>query len=756
MKTTMSVLPGEPGRLGARGNRGRTGPEGYPGPTGSPGRPGFTGRPGPNGDEGARGFTGQPGVQGDPGRRGVKGPEGPVGPRGIRGNRGPFGKRGPPGYAGDKGPAGQDGQKGGKGKPGSAPAGPPGPDGSPGSQGPPGDRGGKGVRGAQGAQGNPGPRGLAGVAGVDGGPGKDAKQAKANDCDGVKTSTGESVCCGTSSVNWHSYYSDGSFNDIDTRACKFSDPPKYFTSVIGNGYIERLMGGSSIYNPTKDGFRVYLAQEVTHRTPSGYVANAYRMRIRWCGVGKSAGPKVPNLCCGTGPASWGRAWHTGTQNIDAKACEMKGDPVWITAAQGAKSSGTDSFIGYNAGFSQTYRYSRMYIHRAYEGQNYWGHISGNHFNSGHSDQLRPKYCLFGEPFPTGGMRINLNEIEADQYPCNGARLVDDGTVKSNQAKICCGKTDTQWKSKGALEVYKQIDTSACNFDDDASNPVVYMTSVGGTSDHWKVTGTTAYIASSATGFSMSLGAHPKQVTPGKAKDLGWYVNWCGIGKAGPPKKPPPPPVPPPPPNAPPPPPTTTLSLPPKSAALLSGTKSLLNSECAKYRDHRDNYNFVKQLKTYAKCMAQDCVQSLETGKKAANPGCRFRDPAHGFCYIYGTAQKWCSENPTNSYCNDGGKEWAIAPVGSAKSPGGTKWTPNQGISERMKGTNVAGSTYDCQCMKDCTCTANMCWCSDAATKPTPPGNGLYAKQLKTGISKRSKDGKCSCTCGNTKNAQMGP
>ena len=106
VKTTLSVLPGEPGLLGARGDRGLPGPQaivptcsrtcsstiprvtilrmwiegtfsahrahadaantsmqGYPGKTGAQGRPGFSGRPGPVGNEGPRGLRGERGRQ---------------------------------------------------------------------------------------------------------------------------------------------------------------------------------------------------------------------------------------------------------------------------------------------------------------------------------------------------------------------------------------------------------------------------------------------------------------------------------------------------------------------------------------------------------------------------------------------------------------------------------------------------------------------------------------------------------------------
>jgi len=196
---------------------------------------------------------------------------------------------------------------------------------------------------------------------------------------------------------------------------------------------------------------------------------------------------------------------------------------------------------------------------------------------------------------------------------------------------------------------------------------------------------------------------------------------------------------------------------------MQGTRSLLNSFCAKYRDQRNRLSYTNQLKNYAKSMAQDCEQSLETGKRADYPGCRFRDAMH-FCYAQNKGQLWCSQNPQNSYCNDGGAKWAIAPVGTATTPGETEWTPNTGISELRNGAVVAGSTFDCQCMKDCTCTSAKCWCVDKATKPTPANKGLYATQLaytsrSTGtgpIPSSSKTGKCSCTCGTANMKQMGP
>jgi hypothetical protein len=406
-----------------------------------------------------------------------------------------------------------------------------------------GDSGVQGPRGEQGGPGVAGPQGIAGLPGVVGPPGKDAKQAKGSACKGVKTSDDLNVCCGTSNVDWHSFYNKGAFMDVSTSTCKFTEPPMYFTSMIGNGYAERAMGTASIYSPSKDGFRIFLREETAHTPFNGWLTNAYRFRIKWCGVGKSDGERVKNVCCGKSPSNnWNWNGWSVNQEVDATACEMKGDPTWITGVQGAASSGTDKFLGSNTDCmgQQNERKSWMCILKSYQKDEYWGREwSANDFRARGKDEMRPKYCLFGEPFPTGGMRVENDQIQPEDYPCAGARLVDNGVVKANQAKICCGKTDDKWVSKGNYKIYKDVDTSYCNFQ---NNDVVYITSMQGDANHWELTGTTDDISSNAKGFSMSIGMHPDQGEPWKAAPPNhWFVNWCGIGVAGEPRPPAPPP-----------------------------------------------------------------------------------------------------------------------------------------------------------------------------------------------------------------------
>jgi len=482
--TTMKVTMGEPGRLGARGDRGPVGPVGPRGVTGPKGRTGFIGRPGLPGDEGPRGRKGPTGHKGERGRQGVKGDRGSVGPRGIQGKTGRKGESGPPGYPGDNGPAGQDGQKGAPGKPGHAPAGPPGPPGNTGPRGPKGDKGAKGARGAEGALGNPGPQGIPGITGLQGGPGKDAKRLPVPQCLGQTSTRGKSICHGWSSVNWQSFYNMGAYLDVSTAGCKFdSDDVQYFTFTTGNGYVPEAEGGSSIYTPTKNGFRVYISTSDIHKFGiEGWRANQYRIRIAWVGVGSSSGPVTTAVCCGTGPTNWGSYFAYGSQVISAAACKMKGTPVWITAAQGGVSHGTGRFVGTNAAYNVGESSATMYIRQSEPSVQYWGHFSGSKLSSG-PDVMHPKYCLFGEPFPSGDQSLDAGDISKDEYPCDGMRVVSPSqTVITNTAGMCCGKTDTTWTTDSKGQLSKTVDTSGCNF---KSGNVVYITSVGGTTNHWR-------------------------------------------------------------------------------------------------------------------------------------------------------------------------------------------------------------------------------------------------------------------------------
>jgi len=529
VKTTMKVTFGAPGRLGARGNRGPVGRVGPIGVTGPKGRTGFIGRPGLPGDEGVRGQKGVDGEEGSRGRQGVQGDRGPAGPRGIKGGEGGKGLNGPRGYAGDNGPAGLDGQKGGPGKPGSAPVGPEGPPGNQGPTGPKGDVGAKGARGPEGNPGEPGAAGIAGIQGITGGFGNDALKLPTPVCLGQKSTRGQSICHGFSSVNWHDYYTSAAYIDVDTSSCKFDNNDVfYFTSLTGNNYVPELAGGSSIYSPTRTGFQVYVKNQIYggDRVAQGWKLNQQRVRIDWVAVGKSSGPKTTAVCCGTGPSSWGSYYAWGSQLVDAGACQMKGTTAWIGATEGGKAHGSGKFVGTNGFFNEGERFSQWYIQQNTPSNS--GRFDGNYLNSG-GDQMNPKYCLFGEPFPSGDQALTEGAISQDEYPCDGMRVVGTSkNVLTNTAGICCGKSDNVWVADSKGQLSKTVDTSVCHF---KNANVVYFTSLGGDSYHAWTTGSTSYAEHTASNFVFNVFSNDGR-SAAFVQQQNWHVNWCGVGDAG--------------------------------------------------------------------------------------------------------------------------------------------------------------------------------------------------------------------------------
>jgi len=59
-------------------------------------------------------------------------------------------------------------------------------------------------------------------------------------------------------VGWQQYGTGGVFIDVNTAGYHFTTTPVYVTSLHGNAAHWGTTGGSSVYNPTSTGFRVYI------------------------------------------------------------------------------------------------------------------------------------------------------------------------------------------------------------------------------------------------------------------------------------------------------------------------------------------------------------------------------------------------------------------------------------------------------------------------------------------------------------------
>src|ERR1700751_6424236 len=89
----------------------------------------------------------------------------------------------------------------------------------------------------------------------------------------------------TPATAWQQYTGGGGpgiFIDVDTSHALFPERPTYVCSLHGSSEHWDTTGGSSIYNPTETGFRVYVRRtNGTAITPQDAEANGWR--IEWIG-----------------------------------------------------------------------------------------------------------------------------------------------------------------------------------------------------------------------------------------------------------------------------------------------------------------------------------------------------------------------------------------------------------------------------------------------------------------------------------------
>jgi hypothetical protein len=98
---------------------------------------------------------------------------------------------------------------------------------------------------------------------------------------GIKIHSGSTT---PGSTNWQPYSGDtGVYLDIDTSHGHFTTTPRYFASLGGSSSHWATTGATSIYNPTPNGFRVYVRwSNGSAITPAQ--ANSLQWHINWLAV----------------------------------------------------------------------------------------------------------------------------------------------------------------------------------------------------------------------------------------------------------------------------------------------------------------------------------------------------------------------------------------------------------------------------------------------------------------------------------------
>lgn len=94
-------------------------------------------------------------------------------------------------------------------------------------------------------------------------------------------------------------------------------------------------------------------------------------------------------------------------------------------------------------------------------------------------------------------------------------------------ELCTGntsQTSSNWKDYATNGIYLDVDTSACSLD---TTPI-YLTSLGGTSRHWKARGATSIYSPTPTGFRVYV--QDEGLTAATAKNFDWHINWKAVSR----------------------------------------------------------------------------------------------------------------------------------------------------------------------------------------------------------------------------------
>ena len=99
------------------------------------------------------------------------------------------------------------------------------------------------------------------------------------------------------------------------------------------------------------------------------------------------------------------------------------------------------------------------------------------------------------------------------------------------ARIASGRTtpgSTAWQQyPGGAGIFVDVNTTAANL----TGTPVYVTSLGGLSNHWATTGASSVYNATATGFRIYVRwANGNPLTPANANQAAWqwHINWIAM------------------------------------------------------------------------------------------------------------------------------------------------------------------------------------------------------------------------------------
>jgi hypothetical protein len=133
-----------------------------------------------------------------------------------------------------------------------------------------------------------------------------------------------------------------------------------------------------------------------------------------------------------------------------------------------------------------------------------------------------------------GERIQILSTQALQElimtkPCQEETEEEEMIHLTKTAKIATGSTNPsawqQYNPPGNTGVYVDVDTSPAGF----TKTPTYITALHGFSSHWATAGASSIYNATPTGFRIYIRWLDGQpLTPQRAQELGWHIQWIGI------------------------------------------------------------------------------------------------------------------------------------------------------------------------------------------------------------------------------------
>lgn len=330
--------------------------------------------------------------------------------------------------------------------------------------------------------------------------------------------THSTVCTGSTgrtTTNWVDYNA-GVFVDVDISECGFLTLPTITTSLDVYSANWETRGTSSVWSATNTKFSIFIQSSVRNA-----VAKSDPWSVWWIAVGVTSSNQSDNLivngekslspresfrvCSGT----TGRTttdWvdmHGGGVDIwvDISKCGFLTVPTLMTSVEGSANNwipkGQSVIRGATA---ETFR-----------------HLVG--YGSWISPEA-VKNWLWNIDWIAVGL---TSENNTDIVILNG----EEPSSTSNNSIVCSGstgRTTTNWLNYESDGIYADVNISGCGF---LTVPTV-TTSLEGSGDLSKVTGTSSVLFATNTQFRVYIGTYT-WIRSDYAKSQFWNINWLAVG-----------------------------------------------------------------------------------------------------------------------------------------------------------------------------------------------------------------------------------